>query len=211
MQSFAPAAMAALAPWSSGPAHTSVTWVDGPDADIRALIGAGNRERALSLLMERHGEGVYHYCCAALEDEDLADDVLQQVFIEVHRDLEKFSGRAPLRSWIFGITRHRVLDQKRVLQRSRGRTAPLKDSTADPQPLPAERLDEARLTEALGACLETLGEHVRHALLLRYQQGFSFEDMAQMCNEKAGTLQARVARALPILRDCIETRTGAVV
>jgi DNA-directed RNA polymerase specialized sigma24 family protein len=48
-------------------------------------------------------------------------------------------------------------------------------------------------------------------VLLRFQQGLSFEEMSAICREKPGTLQARVARALPVLRDCIEMRTGGRV
>jgi RNA polymerase sigma-70 factor (ECF subfamily) len=49
---------------------------------------------------------------------------------------------------------------------------------------------------------------VRTALLLRFQQGLTFEDMAEVCRARPGTLQAQVTRALPVLKDCIEARTG---
>lgn len=182
-----------------------------PDDDVRELIARGDLSRALQLLMQRHGEAMYRYCCTALDSEALADDVLQRVFIEAYRDLRSYSGRSTLRAWLFGITRHRVLDEKRSLQRAAGRSQPLKVSALDPQPLAAERIDDEQLRQALLSCLGEVGEHVRTALLLRYQQGFSFEEMAQVCNEKAGTLQARVARALPVLRACIEGRTGGSV
>lgn len=182
-----------------------------PDADVRALITQGELERALILLMERHGDAVFRYCVTALEDETLAHDVRQQVFIEAHRDLEKFSGRSILRGWLFGIARHRVLDQKRVLKRNLPRTRPLRDTSHDPQAPVGERIDQARLVEALRACLATLGEHILDAVLLRFQQGFSFEEMARLSDELPGTLQARVKRALPVLRKCIEARTGGSV
>lgn len=185
---------------------------DLEDADVLALIAGDQLEAALQLLMERHGMAMYRYCCTALDCESLADDVLQQVFIEAFRDLRDFSGRSTLRAWLFGITRHRVLDQKRVVKRNLSRNRPLKgDRAADPAPLAVEQIDDAQLRDALLACVGELGEHVRNALLLRYQQGFSFEEMAQVCDEKPGTLQARVARALPILRECIEGRTGGSV
>lgn len=181
------------------------------DDDVREHIARGNLERALQLLMQRHGEAMYRYCCTALDSEALADDVLQRVFIEAYRDLRSYSGRSTLRAWLFGITRHRVLDEKRSIQRAAARSQPLKLSAPDLQPLAVERIDDEQLRQALVGCLGEVGEHVRNALLLRYQQGFSFEEMAQVCNEKAGTLQARVARALPVLRSCIEGRTGGSV
>jgi RNA polymerase sigma-70 factor, ECF subfamily len=185
--------------------------VEGGDTDVQELIASGDREAALSLLMQRHGDAIYQYCCAALEDEALADDVLQQVFIAAFRDFDRFTGRSSLRAWLFGVARHRVLDHKRVQKRARARTRPLKETAPDVRPLAGERLDQARLLQALTECLDTLGEHIRTALFLRFQQGFSFEAMADICREKPGTLQARVARALPILRDCIQARTKGEV
>lgn len=185
---------------------------DVEDGDVLDLIAAGELEEALERLMDRHGEAMHRYCCTALSCEALADDVLQKVFIEAYRDLRSFSGRSTLRAWLFGITRHRVLDEKRVTKRSLQRQRQLKgDGAPDPRPLAAEQIDDEQLRLALLGCVSELGEHVRNALLLRFQQGFSFEEMAEICKEKAGTLQARVARALPVLRECIETRSGGTV
>jgi len=184
---------------------------DDPDADIVRLIPRarnGDLSAPLSLLMRRHGTAVYRFCREELHDATLADDVHQHIFIEAHRDLRRFGGRSTLRTWLFGIARHRVLDAAKSRRRAE---AHIEDDDAadapDPGPPPSEQLDEARLHHALVACLAELGEHVRAALLLRYQQGFTFEDMAEVCCEKPGTLQARVMRALPLLRACIEGRT----
>jgi len=181
---------------------------EDPDRDIVHLINAGNLEAALRSLMKRHGTAVYRYCRGALHDPTLADDVHQQIFIQAHRDLARFAGLATLRTWLFAIARHRVLDalksRRRALVHIEERNIA---DTPDPSPSPDERIDDARLQAALVACFGELGEHLRTAVLLRYQQGFTFEDMAEACGEKPGTLQARVVRALPKLRACIEART----
>jgi RNA polymerase sigma-70 factor (ECF subfamily) len=184
---------------------------DDPDGDIVRLIPRtrdADRTAALRLLMHRHGAAVYRFCREELHDATLADDIHQQIFIEAHRDLRRFGGRSTLRTWLFGIARHRVLDAAKARRRAEAHIE--EDHTADgpdPTPPPGEQLDQARLAQALVRCLGELGGHVRSALLLRYQQGFSFEDMAEVCREKPGTLQARVTRALPVLRACIEART----
>ena len=182
---------------------------EDPDRDIIHLIHIGAPDAAMRSLMRRHGDAVYRYCRGALRDAALADDVHQQIFIEAHRDLAKFAGRGALRTWLFAIARHRVLDAVKAHRRARVHIDDRDAADApDPNPPPWERLDEARLYEALATCCSELGEHLRSAVLLRYQQGFTFEDMAEVCGEKPGTLQARVARALPKLRACIEARTG---
>jgi len=155
---------------------------------------------------------VYRYCREALHDASLADDVHQQVFIEAHRDLPMFKRRSTVRTWIFGIARHRVLDAAKSRRRKGHYTGGGDPTTVpDPRPPPGETIDDARLRQALRHCLDELHDRVRIAVLLRFQQGFTFEDMAYVCQEKPGTLQAQVKRALPVLKLCIEGRTGGAV
>jgi RNA polymerase sigma-70 factor (ECF subfamily) len=178
------------------------------DSDVLALVAQGDMTGALQLLMKRYGTAVYRYSREALRDATLADDVQQQVFIEAFRDLPKFRRRASVRTWLFAIARHRVLDAAKSRRRAQSR---IEDDDAtevpDARQPPDERIDDGRLRKALAACVGLLHEEVRTALLLRFQQGFTFEEMAEVCGEKPGTLQAKVARAFPILRACIVKRT----
>ena len=180
-----------------------------PDSDVIALVANQDMTGALRRLMERHGTSVYRFCREALRDAVLAEDVHQQVVLAAFRDLPRFGGRATVRTWLFAIARNRVLDAAKSRRRARSHIDD-DDATSvpDPRPSPGDSLDDARLREALVACLHKLPARVVNALLLRFQQGFTFEDMAQMCREKPGTLQAQVSRALPQLRTCIEHRTG---
>jgi RNA polymerase sigma-70 factor (ECF subfamily) len=180
-----------------------------PDADIIDLTRRGERHAALRMLMRRHGSAVYRFCREQLRDDARAADVQQNVFIAAHRDLPGFEQRSSVKSWLFGIARHRVLDNIKAHTRTHRHVE--YDDTADiaqPGASPAERLDDARLHEALAVCVSELSEEVREAVLLRFQQGFTFEEMAEICCEKAGTLQARVSRAMAKLRACVTARTG---
>jgi RNA polymerase sigma-70 factor (ECF subfamily) len=64
----------------------------------------------------------------------------------------------------------------------------------------------AEMAGALEHCLDELAPSTKSAVLLRFREGLGFEEMAVLSDEKAGTLQARVARALPVLRKCLERR-----
>lgn len=185
---------------------------DDPDADIVELAAQGNLDRAIHLLMQRHGDAVYRYIRRSMRDDARAADVQQRVFVESYRDLPRFAGRASLRTWVFKIAHNRTLDAIKQEKRAGNHRGEGDGTDApDPSASPGEQLDDARLRDALTRCLLKLDEHIRVAVLLRYQQGFSFEAMAEMSREKAGTLQARVMRALPILRKCIEATTGGAV
>jgi RNA polymerase sigma-70 factor (ECF subfamily) len=178
------------------------------DADLLDLVDAGRLDDALRLVMRRHGDAIYRYCLGQLHDGALAEDVQQQVFIHAHRDFRRFARRSSLKTWLFGIAHHRILDARRRRRPEQPLDDVLAETLSDGGRAADQRIDDILLVQALGECLGALGEHVRSALLLHYQQGFSFEEMADITHEKAGTLQARVARALPVLKACIQRRTG---
>jgi RNA polymerase sigma-70 factor (ECF subfamily) len=178
-----------------------------PDDDVIELLGKNDVRSAIHRLMQRYGVAVYRYCRVALRDPVLADDVHQQVFIEAFRDLPSFAGRSTVRIWLFSITRHRVLD---AAKKRRRMPDCIEDTMVgevpDLRPLAPEAIDDDRLGRALIASVADLDERTRAAILLRYQQGFTFEQMGAICGEKPGTLLARVGRALPLLRARIESR-----
>src|ERR1044071_9572980 len=92
---------------------------DDPDRDVIELIARGRDVKALRLVMARHGRSLYRYCHEQLRDAALAEDVLQQVFVSAHRGLAQFKGESTLRSCLFGLACHRVLDAAWPLARLR--------------------------------------------------------------------------------------------
>ena len=199
-----------LAPRAGEPAGGAGTGRDA-DQDVLDLIAGHKLEAALRVVMHRHGDSIFRYCLVHLHDDALAEDVQQQVFIQAHRDFHRFAGRSALRTWLFGIAHHRVQDAHRRRKVEVPLDETLLGQLVDTGRSADQTIDDGILRQALALCLGELGDHVRTAVLLRYQQGFSFEDMAEITGEKPGTLQARVTRALPVLRACIEGRTGGAL
>ncbi len=182
---------------------------DDPDRQLVALARAGEIGAACALLMRRYGDDVFRFCATELRDRALAEDVQQVVFLQAYHHLARFAGKSSLRTWLFAIARHRVLDSSKARRRARAHLEDAPVDATDPALPIDQQLDAARAQRDLAECLARLGEPIRTALLLRYQQGFSFDEMAVICGERAGTLQARVARALPRLKAMLEARRRA--
>lgn len=181
--------------------------VSAPILAGHALPEGRDREAVLTRLMTDHGEAVYALCVRILRDRTLAEDVLQQTFIEAHRDLDRFQGRSSVRTWLLGIASHRCQDAIKSLRR-RQRRFETDDSAmataADPTADPVSPIERARIQRALEDCLSELSSETRSAVLLRFQSGMSYEHMAEVVGDKADTVRARVCRALPLLRRCLE-------
>lgn len=169
-------------------------------------LDRGDRKGALTVLMEAYGTSVYRYCRQMVVDADLAEDVHQMTFVQAYESLGRFARRSSLRTWLYGIARHRCLDALKTTRRRRARFELVEELPEEPDSRehPEERLTARSLSTALEECLRQLAPRIRTAVLHRYQDGFSYPEMARICRERAATLQARVARALPGLRRCIE-------
>ena len=177
-----------------------------PEAEALAATAQRDWRRALTVLMEAYGNDLYRHCRQVVGDDALAEDVHQIVFVQAYRDLPRFHGRSSLRTWLYGIARHRCLDALKMSRRRRRRFLAQRElpDVIDP----AAGADAGVRAAELERALMELPPKVRIAVLLRYQDGLSYEEMAEVCGERAPTLQARVARALPRLRLCLEPRGG---
>jgi RNA polymerase sigma-70 factor, ECF subfamily len=200
----------------SGGANDRVQWVGSSrkvppkmtDDDVLAMVARGDRKGAVVALVLRHGSAVYAHCVRVLKDRTLAQDAHQQVFLQVYRDIQRFERRSALRTWIFQIATNRCLD---LLRSPAHRNNAQEDEEAvaemaDPSPDPDERLDQAEQIQALEACMNTLKPGIRETVQLKFQSGMSYEELSRLLGEKATTIQARVARALKSLRECLERK-----
>jgi RNA polymerase sigma-70 factor (ECF subfamily) len=173
--------------------------------DALALLASGDRRGAITALMDEYGTAIYNFCSRFLLDRVLAQDVLQQVFLHAYRDIDRFQGRSSLRTWLLRIATHRCQDA--LKSRNRQRVAYDPDAIGgaiDSSRIPVEHVEQARLLEALEECLEALPDDVRATVVLRFRSGFSYKEMSGSLDATAQALQARVARALPALKRCLE-------
>jgi RNA polymerase sigma-70 factor (ECF subfamily) len=176
------------------------------EQEAQEALVRGDRNRALTILMSTYGRPLYRYCRAMLRQPEMAEDAHQTVFLQAYQDLQSFRSRSSFKTWLFGIAHHRCLDAIKAHRRRTTRFASLDDER---EPIAPGDVQEAHvsgreMTDALRRCLDLLSSPVRDALLLRYQAEMSYVEMESICGDRAPTLQARVARALPGLRRCLE-------
>lgn len=183
---------------------------EAPPSEREALaaLAARDYDRALDLLMAAYGTPLYRYCLQIVSDPELAREAHQMTFVQAYEALASFGQRSTLKTWLFGIARHRALDLAKITRR-RERRFELSAELPE-RPMPSLGAEEPLLAgdrkRALRRCLGELAPKIRAALALRFQQELSYDEMAEICRERAPALQMRVARALPVLRRCLEAQ-----
>ena len=178
------------------------------EAGVSEAIGQADFERAITLLDRLYGAALYRHLRLMMGSDDVADDVFQMTMVQAFQSLASFAGRSSLRTWLYSIARHRALD---VFKAERRRSKRFTDEgegreMVDLTPDAAQRIGNAQLVATLETCVQKLPPQVRMVVLLRFQEGFSYDEIARTCQEQPATLRAWVSRALPRLRKCINSR-----
>jgi RNA polymerase sigma-70 factor, ECF subfamily len=171
------------------------------DLELRLLVlrcQAGD-ERAFVRLMERFGDRTLAHLRSLVGDD--ADDAQQEVWITVFRRVKDLADPGAFRTWLFRLTRNRALDYLRARRREREVVEEAsKDSVVSSVPA-----DDVPLQEALlGGVLEKLPSLQREAIVLRYQDGLSYAEIALVTGAAIGTVRSRLHAAKQNLEALLE-------
>jgi RNA polymerase sigma-70 factor, ECF subfamily len=166
----------------------------------------GSRE-ALATLFRRYARLVRTVAMRILRDDSEADDLLQDVFLFVHRNCSVFdSSKALVRSWIVQMTYHRAIDRRRYLNSRHFYTRLDLDGVANlPASRSGNRENEALLGQLVGSTtiqglLDTLTEDQRNTLSLHFFEGYSFDEIADKLDQSPGNIRNHYYRGLDKLR-----------
>jgi RNA polymerase sigma-70 factor (ECF subfamily) len=171
------------------------------DAELIRRISAKDAE-ALSLLYDRFAPVLFGLSLRILRDARDAEDVLQEVFIQVFRDAPRYEPeRASPRTWLCTIARSRALDRLRSLRAAGKHIAdgdpPELDAAAPAAGAPQDQVLLARHVEMQ---LAKLSEKERAVLTLAYFDGYTQEEIAEKLGEPLGTVKSRTRAALTKLK-----------
>ncbi|MCI0589162.1 MAG: sigma-70 family RNA polymerase sigma factor [Planctomycetes bacterium] len=180
-----------------------------PDEAIARAIAAGEGS-ALALAYDRHGALVYGLARRILRDAPAAEEIVQDVFLELWRRAATFDPRhGTLPAFLVTLARSRAIDRLRSRRASTAGRDPsdlqrLPDEA--PPPLEFASLEDAR-AEVLRA-LGTLPEEERRVVELAYFEGLSQSRIAERTGAPLGTVKGRARNALRRLREALPRGLG---
>lgn len=166
------------------------------DAELIARLRRGE-ESAVAELYDRYSGIVYSVALRVLADTTAAEDILQEVFLQLWRDPERFdSRRGSLGAWLAVMSRNRAID----VVRKRRPASTLEDVVI---PLECNLENEVAIKQLSGrarAALQQIPPEQRSALEMAFFQGLTHSEIAEKTGEPLGTIKTRIRAGLMALR-----------
>jgi len=179
------------------PAEKSPARKDAADEmRLVARIRAGDQQ-AMSELYDRYSKVVYAVALRVLQDAAGAEDVLQDVFLQLWRKPDAFdASRGSLAAWLAVITRHRSIDRLR----QRRPETDIEDCVIAGGPDLRDETERTLVIEKIRGALQEMSSDQRTAMELAFFQGLTHTEIAEKTGEPLGTIKTRIRTGLRQLR-----------
>jgi RNA polymerase sigma-70 factor, ECF subfamily len=176
-----------------------------PDLAILRKAQRGD-ERAFAIIVRSYETPVFNYVLRLVGDRSLAEDLTQEVFLRVYQGLPSFSLRSRFTTWMFQVTKNRVLDELRAVERRPRTVLAIEDAPSlEVLDTPFENIEEM---DGVWRAINGLSVDLRMALLLRDVVGLSYTEIADSLEITLATVKWRIYKAreevqLSLVRDGI--------
>ncbi len=158
-------------------------------------------ESTFNLLVLRHKEKVRNIIYLTLNNHELVDDIAQEVFLTVYKNLKRFRFESQFTTWLYRVTINKCKDHLRKIK-IRSIFTPIKDEEEDLGYSTSP--DEKDIAEIVRKAIDQLPEKLKVPLLLKDIEGLSYQEIAESIQCEIGTVKSRIFRAREGLRNILK-------
>jgi len=163
---------------------------------------------ALAHFFDAYFDRVYGYLRRLVPDEHQAEDLTQDVFLQVHRALSSYDPARDPRPWLFTIATNKLRDHWRARPAGGGGELSLDDEelalgARAPEAPPEAAASEAEVATCVRAAIDALPAGLRATVLLRVYEGLAFEEIARILGKNEVAVRKRYSRGLALLRETL--------
>lgn len=162
------------------------------------------RKDLLDVLINRYIDHIYNFLFRYVRDRGRAEDLTQETFIKVWKNLNRFNPERKFKTWLFQIARNTALDFLRKKKSVNFSELEEEDSglfePADSSPTPQEIFEKKETEIKIKEILDELPPKHSSVLVLYYQNQLNFREIAELSGESIDTVKSRHRRAISLLR-----------
>lgn len=158
-------------------------------------------QQAFYQLYQKYHKKVYAICWRMLADKDSAEDVCQEVFVQLWQKIGNFRGESKFSTWLHSVTNNIVLGHLRKHKNWLQRIFSIEDQTI--QDVAVEMEDTTEIS-VLDRHIARLPERARLVFVLFAVEGYRHEEISKMLDMAVGTSKAQYHRAKGLLREWVE-------
>ncbi len=172
-----------------------------PDEDILELLsGTDSLDRAFRQIFSRYRERLYWVIRRMAGTHEDTDDILQEVFIKVHRHLETFRRQSKLYSWIYRIAVNETLTH---IAKKKKKNDMLTEASKGIVERPEVEYDYEEIMKLLQKAVLTLPEKQKMVFLMRYFEDMSYKEISAELDLTVGSLKASYHHAVKKVEDYV--------
>lgn len=156
---------------------------------------------------DRYYDRVRRYILVTVKDEWVADDLVQEAFARVHKNLDGLRDSSKLSSWLFGIAHNLCMDYFRSLKSSRERDVLDVNEMEIPEEVPIQKgLEQLQMGKCIQDQIDLLPESLRTVIIMFDTMDFSHEEIAEVLGISVENAKVRLHRARKKLRSILEEK-----
>lgn len=172
----------------------------------------GGQTALFEVLMRRYNERVYRVARAIVRDDEEAEDVMQQAYVNAYAHLRQFNGKARFSTWLTKI----AINESLARVRRRSKYEPYDDESSNVEPFivqdsyrdPERQVLTSELRALLEWAIDGLPNGAREVFVLREVEGLSTAETASVLDVSDDVVKTRLSRARSALRRVLEERIG---
>ena len=166
------------------------------------------QEEVLPYLINRHLKSVYRFVFALVQDESVAEDLTQDIFVKVWKKLKSYNSKYSFKTWLFTIARNTTTDYLRKRKEfvfsdfdDKDNSNVILDTLADDALLADEVFAQTQDLDRLNKVLEEIPSLYKEVLILKYSNDLSLEEISQILKRPIETVKSQHHRGLLHLKE----------
>ncbi len=164
-------------------------------------------EKSFELLVKKYLKPIYSFVYRYLNNQQDAEDITQETFIKIWKNIKKFDKNKSFKTWLFTIAKNSALDALKSKKTIPFATFNVKKNEnildkmlLNPDFMPDKIIEKKDFVEQLILTIKKLPLKYREILFLYYKEGFNFQEIADILSESVNTVKSRHRRAIVFLK-----------